>query len=85
MPRTAHIDVAEGQQPSSGDKFVISLQENSEMLGELDNGRTFRFVSPSNAERDYQQESRTLTVVALDLDAADGKESRLVGSLTYTD
>ena len=85
MPKTAHIDVAEGQQPSSGDKFVISLQENSEMLGELDNGRTFRFVSPSTAERDYQQETRTLTVVAFNLDAVHGTERRLLGSLTYTD
>ena len=85
MPRLAHIDVAEGEQPTPGEKFIISLQENSEMLGQLDNGRTFRFTAPSEAKRNYQQESRTLTVVALDLDATDGKEPRLVGSLTYTD
>ena len=85
MPRTAHIDVAEGEQPSSGEKFIISLQENSEMLGQLDNGRTFRFTAPSDAERNYQQENRTLTVVDLDLEAAGNKESRLIGSLTYTD
>ena len=85
MPNTAQIDVAEGEQPSPGEKFIISLQENSEMLGQLDGGRTFRLSVPSDAERNYQQESRTLTVVALDLRAADGKESRLVGSLVYTD
>ena len=85
MPRTAHIDVAEREQPSPGEKFIISLQENSEMLGQLDNGRTFRFTAPSDAERTYQLESRTLTVVDLDLHAADGREARLIGSLTYTD
>ena len=85
MPRTAHIDVAEGQQPSTGEKFVISLQENSEMLGQLDDGRTFRFTAPSSAERDYQQENRTLTVVGSDLEPAHGNEPRLLGSLTYTD
>jgi hypothetical protein len=82
MPRTAHIDVAKGEQPSSGEKFIIVLQENSELLGQLDNGRTFRFTDPSDAERTYQQ-SHTFTVVSLDLDPAHGE--RLVGSLTYTE
>jgi hypothetical protein len=85
MPRTAHIDVAESEKPSPGENFIISLQENSELLGQLENGRTFRFTAPSDAERRYQQDVRTLTVVDLDLNAADGKEPRLVGSLTYTD
>ena len=53
MERTAHIDVAGGEQPRNGEKFVIALQENSEMLGQLDDSRTFRFVSPSGVERDY--------------------------------
>ena len=85
MPSTAQIDVAEGEQPSPGETFVISLQENSEMLGQLDDGRSFRFVSPSSVERDYQQENRPLTIVGVDLNTARGRELRLIGSLTYTD
>jgi hypothetical protein len=85
MPVTADIDVSEGEQPSPGEKFVISLQENSEMVGELDDGRTFRFVSPSSIEHDYQQQNRSLTVVSTDLDPARGHEARLIGSITYTD
>jgi hypothetical protein len=84
MPVTAHIDVAEGEQLAPGEKFVIALQENSEMLGELDDGRTFRFVSPSNIEHDYQQQNRPLTVVGIDFDAAQGNEGRQTGSMTYT-
>ena len=76
MPVTASIDVAEGEGPSPGEKFVISLQENSEMLGELDDGRTFRFVSPTSIEHDYQQRNRPLTVVGVDLNPAHGNEAR---------
>jgi hypothetical protein len=65
---------------------ISTLPKGSiELLGQLDNGRTFRFTAPSDAEPAYEQESRTLTVVDLDLSAADGREARLVGSLTYTD
>jgi hypothetical protein len=85
MQRTAHIDVAGGEQPRQGEKFVIALQENSEMLGQLDDGRTFRFVSPSDVERDYQQENRILTVVGVDLGSPYDDDPRLVGSLHYTD
>jgi hypothetical protein len=85
MPVTAHIDVAKGEQPSPGEKFIISLQENSEMLGELDDGRTFRFVSPSSIEHDYQQQNFPLTVVGIDIDPTQGNEARLSGSITYTD
>jgi hypothetical protein len=85
MQNTARIDVAVGEKPVSGEKFIITLQENSEMLGTLDHGRTFRFVSPSSAERDYQLKSSALTVVDFDDSLADGKELRLVGLLTYAD
>jgi hypothetical protein len=44
MQNTARIDVAVGEKPIPGEKFIITLQENSEMLGMLDRGRTFRFV-----------------------------------------
>ena len=83
MPAQAQIDVKASEKPVEGEKFVIQLQENSEMLGLLDDGRTFRFKSPSTAERDFQQESKSLTVVGLDLKAADGREDRLVGVLSY--
>ena len=85
MQNTAQIDVAIGEKPVPGEKFFITLQENSEMLGMLDHGRTFRFVSPSSAERDYQLKSSALTVVGFDDSMADGNEPRLVGLLTYTD
>ena len=85
MSKTAQIDVADGEEPHIGEKFVISLQENSEMLGLLDDGRTFLFTSPPSVEHDYQQESRALTIVDFDLDAVDIEEMRLVGSLTYSE
>jgi hypothetical protein len=85
MQNTAQIDVAVGEKPVPGEKFIITLQENSEMLGMLDHGRTFRFVSPSSAERDYQLKSTALTVVDFDDSLAGGKEPRLVGLLTYAD
>ncbi len=83
MPNTAQIDVADGEVPAGGERFVIALQENSELLGLLDRGRTFRFVAPTQAERDYQKENRPLTVVAFELLSVGRKESRLVGALTY--
>jgi hypothetical protein len=83
MPTSADIDVKADEKPAPGEKFIIQLQENSEMLGLLDDGRTFRFKSPSAAERDYQQENRTLEVVSLDLDETDSREGRLVGRLSY--
>jgi hypothetical protein len=55
------------------------------MLGQLDDGRTFRFVSPSGVDRDYQQENRILTVVGVDLGSPYDDDPRLVGSLSYTD
>jgi hypothetical protein len=85
MPNIAQIDVAVGEKPVPGEKFITTLQENSEMLGMLDHGRTFRFVSPSSAERDYQLKSGALTVVNFDDSLADGDEPRLVGLLTYTE
>ena len=85
MPNTAQIDVAVGEKPIPGEKFIITLQENSEMLGTLDRGRTFRIVSPSSSERDYQLKSTALTVVDFDETLADGNEPRLVGLLTYAD
>jgi hypothetical protein len=54
------------------------------MLGTLDHGRTFRIVSPSSTERDYQLKSSALTVVDFDGSLADGHEPRLVGTLTCT-
>jgi hypothetical protein len=85
MQNTSQIDVAIGEKPVPGEKFIITLQENSEMLGMLDHDRTFRFVSPSRAERDYQLKSTALTVVDFDGSLASGHEPRLVGLLTYTD
>ena len=85
MQNAAQIDVAVWEKPIPGEKFIITLQENSEMLGVLDHGRTFRFVSPSSAERDYQLKSTALTVVDFNHSLADGNEPRLVGSLTYAD
>jgi hypothetical protein len=85
MPVTAQIDVAVGEKPIPGEKFIITSQENSEMLGVLDHGRTFRFVSPSSVERDYQLKSRSLTIVDFHYSSIDGHEPRLVGSLTYTE
>ena len=46
MQNTAQIDVAIGEKPVPGEKFFITLQENSEMLGMLDHGRTFRLSRP---------------------------------------
>jgi len=83
MPTQAQIDVKASEKPVAGEKFVIQMQENSEMLGLLDDGRTFRFKSPSKAERDFQQEAKSLTVVSIDLNEADGREDRLVGVLSY--
>jgi hypothetical protein len=85
MPTIAQIDVVAGEKPVPGEKFIITLQENSEMLGMLDHGRTFRFVSPSSIERDYQLRSHSLTVVDFNHSLVDGDEPRLVGSLTYAD
>jgi hypothetical protein len=84
MPNTAQVDLAAGEEPLPGEKFVISLQENSEMVGQLDRGRTFRFTSPTQAEQDYQQENCALTVVDFDPSNADGGENRKIGFLTYT-
>ncbi|WP_159014285.1 hypothetical protein [Acidisoma sp. S159] len=85
MQNAAQIDVAVGERPAPGERFIITLQENSEMLGTLDHGRTFRIVSPSSTERDYQLKSSALTVVDFDGSSANGNEPRLVGLLTYTD
>jgi hypothetical protein len=85
MQNAAQIDVAVGERPAAGERFIITLQENSEMLGTLDHGRTFRIVSPSSTERDYQLKSSALTVVDFDGSLADGNEPRLVGLLTYSD
>jgi hypothetical protein len=84
MQNTAQIDVAVGEKPVSGEEFIITLQENSEMLGMLDHGSTFRFVSPSSSERDFQLKSSALNVVDFDGSLADGHEPRLVGTLTCT-
>jgi hypothetical protein len=84
MPNTARVDLVNGEEPLPGEKFVISLQENSEMLGQLDRGRTFRFTSPTKAEQDYQEENRALTVVDFDPIKADVAGDRKVGFLTYT-
>lgn len=83
MPQTAEIDMAAGEAPRIGEKFLISLQENGEMLGLLDEGRTFLFVSPGQAERDYQEGSRALTVVGFDLRPAGIHEQRVHGALSY--
>lgn len=84
MP-TAHIDVAEKERPLAGETFTIALQENSEMLGLMDDGRTFRFTAPGATEEDYQQASRVLKVVSFNLDRRAEGEPRLVGSLTYSE
>ena len=84
MPKSVHIDVAVGEQPNLGEKFVIALQENSEMLGLPDNGRTFRITSPTSSEGDYQKESRILTVVEFNCRPANGSELRSVGTMTYS-
>jgi hypothetical protein len=55
------------------------------MLGTLDHGKTFRFVSPSSTERDYQLKSTALTVVDFNPSLADGNEPRLIGLLSYVD
>ncbi|MCB8883887.1 hypothetical protein ACELLULO517_26815 [Acidisoma cellulosilytica] len=83
MATSAQIDVKASEKPTPGEKFIIQLQENSEMLGLLNDGRTFRFKTPSTTERDYQQENKSLVVVGLDLDDADSREERLVGVLNY--
>ncbi|MCB8876944.1 hypothetical protein [Acidisoma silvae] len=83
MPTSAEIDVKASEKPVPGEKFIIQLQENSEMLGLLDDGRSFRFKAPSATEQDYQQENKSLTVVGLKLDEADSGEDRLVGMLSY--
>jgi hypothetical protein len=84
MPNTTHVDLDGGEEPLPGERFVILLQENSEMLGQLDRGRTFRFTSPTKVERDYQQENRALTVVDFDPIRSDVGENRKIGFLTYT-
>lgn len=84
MP-TAEIDVAAEEKPSIGEKFTITLQENSEMLGLLDDGRSFRFKSPTETETNYQQANRVLKVVAFDLDLQREGEPRLLGALTYSE
>jgi hypothetical protein len=82
MP-TADIDVAAKEKPVPGETFTIALQENSERLGMLDHGRTFRFKAPGATEEDYQQASRVLKVVSVNLDLQTEGEPRLLGSLTY--
>jgi hypothetical protein len=82
--REQRISMLPAGKPREGEKFVISLQENGEMLSQLDDGRTFRFVSPSGVEHD-QQESRILTVVNVDVGSPYDDDPRLVGSLSYTD
>jgi hypothetical protein len=84
MPNTAQIDLAEGQEPLPGETFIISLQENSEMLGVLDKGRTFRFTAPTKPEQVYQQEKSILTVVDFDPINAGSEGRRRTGYLTYT-
>jgi hypothetical protein len=84
MP-TARIDVAAKEKPVAGETFTIALQENSEMLGLLDNGRTFRFKAPGATEEDYQQANRVLKVVGFDLDLHAEGEPRLLGSLNYSE
>ncbi|HTI01699.1 MAG TPA: hypothetical protein VL752_12200 [Acidisoma sp.] len=81
----ARIDVAVKEKPVPGEKFTIALQENSEMLGLLDGGRTFRFKAPTATEEDYQQANRVLKVVGFDLDLHIEGEPRLLGSLTYSE
>lgn len=84
MP-TTQIDVAAREKPEVGESFTIALQENSEMLGLLDHGRTFRFKAPSTTEADYQQTARVLKVMSLDLDLQTEGEARLIGTLTYSE
>ncbi|GAB0117065.1 hypothetical protein [Acidisoma sp. 7E03] len=84
MP-TAHIDVAAEEKPKAGEKFTISKQENSELLGLLDDGRSFRFKQPSKTEEDYEEAHRILTVVSFDLDRTREGEPRLVGALDYSE
>lgn len=84
MPQ-ARIDVAAKEKPVAGETFTITLQENSEMLGLLDGGRTFRFKAPSATEEDYQQANRVLKVVGFDFDLHTEGEPRLLGSLTYAE
>ena len=83
MTMSAQIDVKASEKPVPGEQFIIQLQENSEMLGLLDDGRTFRFKAPSATEQNYQQENKSLVVVGLDLDKAESREERLIGTLIY--
>ena len=83
MSTSAQIDVKASEKPVPGEKFIIQLRESSEMLGLLDDGRSFRFKAPSATEHDYQEENKSLTVVGLNLDEADSGEGRLVGMLSY--
>jgi hypothetical protein len=82
MEHHALIDVAVGQEPNPGEKFYISLQENSEMLGLLDGGRTFRFKSASDADKRMVQKSRVLRVLHFQPVSAGRSESRREGTLT---
>ncbi|MCB8878328.1 hypothetical protein [Acidisoma silvae] len=83
MTMSAQIDVKASEKPAPGEQFIIQLQKNSEMLGLLDDGRTFRFKAPSATEHDYQQENKSLIVVGLDLGKAESRKERLVGTLSY--
>lgn len=84
MP-TARIDVAAREKPATGESFTLALQENSEMLGLLDHGRTFRVTNPGASEEGYQQAGRVLRVVAVDLEPQTDGEPRLIGALTYSE
>jgi hypothetical protein len=83
MQHATEIDVARAEAPRIGEKFVFAAQENSEILGLLEDGRSFRLTAPSARERDLQQESRPLTIRALDLHPAEGGEARLRGRVFY--
>lgn len=85
MEHHAQIDVAVGQEPNPGDKFYINFQENSEMLGLLDGGRTFRFKSASDADKQFVQENRVLKVLHFKAASGGMSESRREGTLTYAD
>jgi hypothetical protein len=85
MEHEARIDVATDEQPRVGEKFYINLQENSEMLGLLDGGRTFRFKSASDADKAFAQDNRVLKVVSFKTTAGGHGEESREGALRYTD
>ncbi len=58
MPINAQIDVKASEKPALAEKSTVQLQENGEMLGPLDNGRTFRFKTPTDTERNFQLENK---------------------------